>query len=144
MGDMNAHDPLWDFNLDASDSDVAGKLLGDFLSQPDDWHVLNLRLPVCIPTHQPSRPGARASVIDLALCSDFNLVESFAVLQEPELASDHSPNKTTLITHPHTDASQSQRYIWRTSRDDIPWDIFQHMLSNMLSPWHSKDTTPVT
>jgi hypothetical protein len=140
MGDMNAHDPLWDMSLGVADSDAAGKHLGDFLSQPDDWHILNLRLPVCVPTHHPSRPGARPSVIDLALCNDYNLVDSFAVLQDPALASDHSPIMTSLIVHPHANASQPQRYIWRTSRDDIPWDIFQHMLSDMLTPWRAKWT----
>jgi hypothetical protein len=140
MGDMNAHDCLWDLSLRVSDSDIGGRHLSSFLSQPNDWHLLNIQSSVSVPTHYPNRPGARPSVLDLAICNDFNLVESFEVIHDDMLASDHQPIMCSLHTNGHTATDTPQRYIWRTSRDDIPWDIFQSMLTSLLASWHSKWT----
>lgn len=142
MGDMNAHDSLWDPSLHVSESDAGGRHLSNFLSQPNDWYLLNTRAPISIPTHQPHRVRARASVIDLALCNHDNLVDTFNVLHEDMLSSDHAPIMCTLVTNEHSAAtsSQPQRYIWRTSRDDAPWDVCQSMLTTLLSSWHNKWT----
>jgi hypothetical protein len=137
MGDMNAHDSLWDLSLRESDSDIGGRHLSSFLSEPDDWHLLNTLAPESTPTHYPNRPGARPSVLDLAISNDFNLIESFHVLHEDMLASDHQPIMCTIHTNGQ-DPNTPQRYIWRTSRDDIPWDIFRSMLSLLLASWQNK------
>ena len=140
MGDMNAHDSLWDLSIRVSDSDIGGRHLSSFLSHPDDWHLLNsnIQSSVSIPTHYPNRPGARPSVLDLAICNDYNLVESFQVLQQDMLSSDHQPIMCTLHSSGLNASSDTyQRYIWRTSRDDIPWDIFRSMLSLLLTSWHN-------
>ena len=141
MGDMNAHDSLWDLSVRVSDSDIGGRHLSSFLSQPDDWHLLNnnIQSSVSIPTHYPNRPGARPSVLDLAISNDYNLVQSFQVLHEDMLSSDHQPIMCTLHSNGQNQSSNSyQRYIWRISRDDIPWDIFRSMLSLLLTSWHNK------
>ena len=144
MGDMNAHSALWDSNVRASESNIGGSQLNNFLCEPDGWHLLNssIQSSVSIPTHYPNRPGSRPSVLDLAISNDYNLVDSFHVLHEDMLSSDHQPIMCTLFTNDGHRLSNNtdtyQRYIWRTSRDDIPWDVFQSMLTLLLQSWRTK------
>ena len=64
MGDMNVHDPLWDPSYSPPYSEPTGKHLGDFLSQDDDWHLLNLMMPSLVSTRISSCANERDTVID--------------------------------------------------------------------------------
>ena len=144
MGDMNVHDPLWDPAYPPPYSDPTGKHLGDFLSQDDDWHLLNLMMPSLVPTRISSHPNQRDTVIDLGISNDYNLVQMFDVNDHDMLLSDHVPIHAhlymTSATSSPTTTVTPQRLIWRTSRSDIPWDVFQSLLADLLAPWREKWT----
>ena len=146
MGDMNVHDPLWDPSYPPSYSEPTGKHLGDFLSQDDDWHLLNLMMPSLVPTRISSHANVRDTVIDLGISNDYNLVQMFDVNDHDMLYSDHIPIHAHLHTTPHVQSSSAtstvspQRWIWRTSNPDIPWTTFQSILSDLLTPWRVKWT----
>ena len=106
--------------------------------QNNDSHLLNLRMPNIKPTYFPRAPDHEQSVINLALCNDFKLVKSFDVMDRAILLSDHVPIMATLLCKPlSTITSPPQRYVWNTSRTDIPWDIFQAY----LTPYYHNGTT---
>ena len=136
MGDLNARDPMWDNDYTLRHGNSSGTCLNRFLSQLNDWHLLNLMAPLLQPTHFPRDPTHQPSVIDLALCNDFNLVDMFHVEDRGLLLSDHTPICATLHTNTLTHTSTAPtRYIWNTSRTDIPWDIFQAYLAPLLRQW---------
>ena len=139
IGDMNARDPMWDNQYTPSHRNTPGQQLAHFLSQDNDWHLLNLMMPTLTPTHYPRIPGHEPSVIDLALANDFNLIESFSVLQHNILLSDHAPIMSTLICHNTSrNIPPPTQYIWNVSRRDIPWDIFHLSLEPALQTWRNK------
>ena len=139
MGDLNARDPMWDNDYTPRHGNSSGACLNRFLSQLNDWHLLNLMAPSLQPTYFPRDPTHQPSVIDLALCNDFNLVDMFHVEDRGLLLSDHAPICATLHTNAltHTSAAPT-RYIWNTSRTDIPWDIFQAYLAPLLRQWRNR------
>lgn len=138
MGDMNVHDPMWDPSYPRSYSDPSGSRLVDFLCQDNDWHLLNFRLPVMKPTRISPRPDERDTVIDLAICNNFDMVQDFQVDDYDLLLSDHLPIHTQLPTSSTNVVATPQRLIWRTSRPNIPWDTFQSLLTHLLAPWHKR------
>ena len=77
---------------------------------------------------------------DLALCNDFNLVEHFDVLEPDILLSDHAPISVSLhtLSPPSSALTLPKRQIWNTTRDNIPWHLFQSHLSSFLTSWHHK------
>jgi len=138
MGDVNAHNPLWDNSYPPSYYEPAGSRLSSFLSDDNDWHVLNLQMPELVPTRISSRPNQRDTVIDLGLCNHFNFVHQFEVNDYDLLVSDHKPIHAHLHTKATTCPAPPQRFIWKTSSPNIPWDIFQSLLTQLLSPWRQK------
>jgi len=139
MGDMNARDPMWDNNYTPHHSNSSGTRLNSFLSQDNDWHLLNLKMASIKPTFFPRNPNHEPSVIDLGICNDFNLVQTFGVMDDGELLSDHAPIMATLYSKPVASISEPpQRYIWNTSRNNIPWEIFQAYLTPLLRQWRNK------
>jgi hypothetical protein len=133
---MNARHPMWDNNYTPHHSNSTGNRLNSFLSQDNDWHLLNFMMPNLTPTYFPRIPGIEPSVLDMGICNDYNLVESFNVVIDGILLSDHAPIVATL--HSTQTSTPPQRYIWNTSRTDIPWDIFQTYLTTMLQAWRDK------
>ena len=150
IGDLNAKDPSWDPQHTQQHSNSAGASLSDFLSSHDgdDWHLLNIthQHGGSQPTRFSSIPYVHPSVIDLALCNDINTVNTFETLTSHHmLHSDHAPISITLdIIQPQQQQQQQQtlptREVWNTSRENIPWDIFQALLSSTLQPWIQKWT----
>ena len=138
MGDMNAHDPMWDDSYPPSYSEPGGSKLAAFLSQDNDWHLLNFRMSQLVPTRISSAPNQRNTVIDLAMCNQFNFVQQFDVNDYDTLVSDHKPIHVSLYTKPSSCLSLPQRRVWRTSNPNIPWDVFQTMLADLLAPWRTK------
>ena len=118
-------------------SEPTGKHLGD-------WHLLNLMMPVLVPTRISSRANERDTVIDLGISNDYNLVQMFDVNDHDMLHSDHIPIHARLHTTSTTASTSAsvtpQRWIWRTSRSDIPWDVFQSNLATLLAPWRDNWT----
>ena len=86
-------------------SDPSGFCLVDFLYQDNDWHLLNFQLPVMKPTRISPRPDERDTVIDLAICNNFDMVQDFQV-------DDYHIQLTTSSTNV---VATPQRLIWRTS-----------------------------
>ena len=57
------------------------------------------------------------------------------------LRSDHAPITVTLDIQQHAQQQmQPTHQVWNTSRDNIPWDIFQSLLATELQPWSDKWT----
>jgi Reverse transcriptase (RNA-dependent DNA polymerase)/Endonuclease-reverse transcriptase len=142
MGDLNARHHTWDDNCAPGDYNATGNKLNSFISQYDDWHILNFMMPTLKPTYFPRDGIHYPSVIDLGISNDFNLVSMFHVIDHDILLSDHAPIMATLHTKPLPSIPRSpQRYIWNTSRADIPWDIFQAYLTPLLRTWRDRWNT---
>jgi len=139
MGDLNARDPMWDNNYTPHHNNSSGSRLNSFLSQDNDWHLLNFMMPSLKPTFFPRDGNHEPSTIDLGLCNDFNLVEMFHVDDHGILLSDHAPIIATLHTKPTAHITTApQRYIWNISQTDIPWSIFEAYLVPLLRRWRDK------
>ena len=110
-------------------SDPSGSRLVDF--QDNDWHLRNFRLPVMKPTRIPC-PNERDTVIDLAICNNFDMVHDFQVDDYDLLLSDHLPIYTQPTTSSTNVVTTPQRLIWITSSPNIPWDTFQSLLTCLL------------
>lgn len=97
-------------------------------------------LPVIAPTRISPRPNERDTVIDLALCNQFNLVQQFDVNDYDLLVSDHRPLHAQLHTTSAQPNAHPHRPIWRTSRANINWELFQSSLTQHLSLWKEKSS----
>ena len=146
VGDLNAKDPSWDLQHDEQHNNSGGRSLSNFLAldTSDDWHLLNITHQPGgpKPTHFSSIPGTEPSVIDLALCNDLNLITTFETRTAHDmLRSDHAPISITLdIKQSYQQQQQHNRQIWNTSRENIPWDVFQSQLDTALQSWTLKWT----
>ena len=141
IGDLNARDPMWDNYYAPHHSNSIGTRLNSFLSHDNDWHLLNLMMNNIKPTFFPRDPNHEPSVIDLGISNDFNLVQAFDVMDHGGLVSDHAPIMATLHSKSVSSITQPpQRYIWNTTRTDIPWDIFHAYLKPLLQSWRDKWT----
>ena len=99
---------MWDDNYTPRHYNTSGSCLNRFLSQlHGDWHLLNFMAPSLQPTYFPRDPTHQPSVIDLALCNDFNLVSMFHVEDRGILLSDHAPICATLHQHSHKHISRT-------------------------------------
>src|SRR5690348_6397086 len=94
-----------DENYTPHHSNSSGSCLYHFITQLDDWHLLNYMSSPLQPTFFPRDPTHQASVIDLGLCNDFNLVAKFHVEDRGLLLSDHAPICATLHTNTLTHAT---------------------------------------
>ena len=146
IGDLNAKDPSWDIHHQQQQPNTGGRSLSSFLTSRagDDWHLLNITHQAGgpVPTRTSIVPNVQPSVIDLALCNDPNTVTSLDTLTAHDmLRSDHTPIHITLdIIQLQPQQQQQQqslptRQVWNTSRDNIPWDVFQTQLATTLQPW---------
>ena len=135
-GDLNAKDPSWHMQHADNHINTNGSYLSSFLSQhtTDDWQLLNIthQQGGLQPTHFSATLNTQPSVIDLALCNNINLITQFETHTQHELLhSDHAPITITLHTlqprHQQPQQQQPTKQIWHTTRDNIPWDIFQSL-----------------
>ena len=145
VGDLNAKDPSWDIQHVDQHKNRAGTYFSNFLAldTSDDWHLLNITHQPSgpKPTHFSSNPDTEPSVIDLALCNDPNLVTEFETHAAHDmLRSDHAAISITINTIQHQQQQQQTKQVWNTSRENIPWDIFQSLLATTLRSWADKWT----
>jgi hypothetical protein len=137
IGDFNSRHVAWDTTTNSLGKMMHNSILAADPPQLDSAFTL-LNTLHNNPPLPPTRPISN-SIIDLCISTHPQLVNSFKVLSNSYLLSDHDAIMVTFLS-PHSSSLFSSRVVaphtkWDTKRAD--WDLFQTCLIDHLSEWYN-------